>query len=93
MNLAIETEQETDGRWLAEITQISGVLVYGVTRDEAIARVEALALRVLVEDDRRWDESFAKSQDKLVVLSAKVDEDIRAGRIADIGIDELAGKM
>ena len=46
MNLAIDTEQDTDGRWLAEITQIPGVLVYGVTRDEVIARVEALALRV-----------------------------------------------
>ena len=46
MNLAIDTEQDTDGRWLAEITRIPGVLAYGVTRDEAIARVEALALRV-----------------------------------------------
>lgn len=49
MNLAIETEQETDGRWIAEIPQIPGVLAYGVTRAEAIARVEALALRVLAD--------------------------------------------
>ena len=49
MNLAIETEQETDGRWIAEIAQIPGALAYGATRDEAISRVEALALRVLAD--------------------------------------------
>ena len=49
MNLAVETEQESDGRWLAEIPQIPGVMAYGVTRQEAIARAEALALRVLAE--------------------------------------------
>ena len=47
MNLAVETEQETDGRWIAEIPQIPGALAYGVDRREAISRVEALALRVL----------------------------------------------
>ena len=49
MNLPIETEQEDDGRWIAEITTLSGVLVYGQTREEAITRVEALALRVLAD--------------------------------------------
>ena len=49
MNLAVETEQETDGRWIAEIPQIPGALVYGADRREAIARVEALALRILAE--------------------------------------------
>ena len=49
MNLAIETEQETDGRWIAEIAQIPGALAYGATRDEAISRVEALGLRVLAD--------------------------------------------
>jgi len=47
MNFSIEFEQEVDGRWIAEIPQLPGVMVYGVTRDEARARVEALALRVL----------------------------------------------
>ena len=46
MNLAVETEQETDGRWIAEIPQIPGALAYGADRGEAIARVEALALRM-----------------------------------------------
>ena len=49
MNLAVETEQESDGRWLAEIPQIPGVMAYGATRQEAIARAEALALRVFAE--------------------------------------------
>ena len=49
MNLSIEFEQEVDGRWIAEIPQLPGVMVYGVTRDEARARVEALALRVLAD--------------------------------------------
>lgn len=49
MTFAVETEQENDGRWIAEIAQIRGAMAYGVTRDEAIARVEALGLRVLAE--------------------------------------------
>jgi predicted RNase H-like HicB family nuclease len=47
--IAIETEQEVDGRWISEIPALPGVLAYGDTRDEAIARAEALALRVLAE--------------------------------------------
>ena len=49
VNLTIETEQEDDGRWLAEIPALPGVLVYAQTRGEALARVQALALRVLAE--------------------------------------------
>ena len=49
MNLAVETELESDGRWLAEIPRIPGVMAYGTTRQEAIARAEALALRVLAD--------------------------------------------
>ena len=49
MTFTVETEQEDDGRWIAEIAQIPGALAYGATRDEAIARVEALGLRVLAE--------------------------------------------
>ena len=49
MNFSIEYEQEEDGRWLAEVPQLPGVLAYGATPDEAMAKVEALALRVLAE--------------------------------------------
>jgi len=45
----IELELEDDGRWIAEIPTLAGVLCYGATRDEAIAHVQALALRVLAE--------------------------------------------
>jgi predicted RNase H-like HicB family nuclease len=49
MPLPIELEQEVDGRWLAEIPDLPGVLAYGATRDEAGAAARALALRVLAE--------------------------------------------
>lgn len=49
MNLTIEYEQESDGRWIAEISQLPGVMKYGATKEEAITQVEALALRVLAD--------------------------------------------
>jgi len=49
MNLTIECEQEQDGRWLAEVPQLPGVLVYGATAEEAMVKAETLALRVLAE--------------------------------------------
>lgn len=45
----IELDREADGRWIAEVPELPGVLTYGQTRDEAVARVQALALRVLAE--------------------------------------------
>ena len=49
MGLSIEIEQEEDGRWLAEVPELSGVLAYGQTRAEAIDRAKALALRVIAD--------------------------------------------
>jgi len=49
MQFTVETEQEVDGRWLAEILELPGVMKYGRTRREAMAQAEALALRVLAE--------------------------------------------
>ena len=49
MIFTIEFEQEEDGRWIAEIADIPGVLAYGVTPLQAGARAKALALRVLAE--------------------------------------------
>ena len=49
MNLTVETEREEDGRWIAEVPDLAGVLAYGQSRDEAIARAQALALRVLAD--------------------------------------------
>jgi len=45
----VETEQETDGRWLAEVVELPGTLAYGASEDEALARVQALALRVVAD--------------------------------------------
>jgi predicted RNase H-like HicB family nuclease len=47
--MRIEIEREEDGRWLTEIPDLPGVMVYGSTREEALARVKALALRVLAD--------------------------------------------
>jgi predicted RNase H-like HicB family nuclease len=49
MHFTVETEQEVDGRWIAEIVEIPGALKYGPTKEQAIAQAEALALRVLAE--------------------------------------------
>ena len=49
MNFSIEYELEEDGRWIAEVPQLPGVLAYGVTQDEAMSKAEVLALRVLAE--------------------------------------------
>ena len=49
MNYNIEYEREEDGRWIAEVPQLPGVLAYGATADEAMTKAEALALRVLAE--------------------------------------------
>jgi predicted RNase H-like HicB family nuclease len=49
MGLTVEVEQEVDGRWLAEVPELSGVLAYGSTRPEAITRAQALALRVIAD--------------------------------------------
>jgi predicted RNase H-like HicB family nuclease len=49
MPLKVEVEREDDGRWLAEVPELPGVLAYGQTRAEAVGRVEALAFRVLAD--------------------------------------------
>jgi predicted RNase H-like HicB family nuclease len=49
MNYNIEYEREEDGRWIAEVPQLPGVLAYGTTANEAMTKAEALALRVLAE--------------------------------------------
>ena len=49
MTFTVEYELEEDGRWLAEVIELPGVLAYGLTSDEAIAKAQALALRVLAD--------------------------------------------
>jgi predicted RNase H-like HicB family nuclease len=47
--MKIEIEKEEDGRWIAEVFDLPGVLAYGTSREDAIAKVEALALRVIAD--------------------------------------------
>lgn len=49
MTLSIELEREVDGRWIAAVAALPGVLAYGVTETDAVAKVQALALRVLAD--------------------------------------------
>ncbi len=49
MQFTLEIEREEDGRWLAEVPQLAGVLAYGTTASEALSKAEVLALRVLAE--------------------------------------------
>lgn len=49
MQFTLECEREDDGRWLAEVSQLPGVLAYGASANEAMAKAEVLALRVLAE--------------------------------------------
>lgn len=53
MNFTIEQEQESDGRWLAEVMELPGVLAYGATPLEAVSKAEVLALRVIAERERQ----------------------------------------
>jgi predicted RNase H-like HicB family nuclease len=69
MNLAIELEQEDDGRWIAEIDELNGVLVYGETREEAIRKVKTLALRV-VADRLENGESLPQQVESLIFEAA-----------------------
>jgi len=55
----IQHEQEEDGRWIAEVPELPGVLAYGATADEAMAKAEVLALRVLAE---RLEHNETKAQ-------------------------------
>jgi predicted RNase H-like HicB family nuclease len=60
----IETERETDGRWIAEIVDVPGVMAYGATKKEAMASAQALALRVLadrIEQEKEPTESVTVS--------------------------------
>ena len=66
MHLHIEYEQETDGRWLAEVPEIPGVLTYGGSANEAMAKAEILALRALAEQIETGESQPIPIQIKLV---------------------------
>jgi predicted RNase H-like HicB family nuclease len=49
VKMNVEIERETDGRWIAEVPDLPGVMVYAGSREEAISKVKALALRVIAD--------------------------------------------
>ncbi len=49
MELTVEIDRETDGRWIADVTTLPGMMAYGPSREEALAAAQALALRVLAD--------------------------------------------
>ena len=63
----IQHEREEDGRWLAEVPELPGVLAYGDSADEAMAKAQALALRVLAE---RLEHKEAKPQSISIGIAA-----------------------
>jgi predicted RNase H-like HicB family nuclease len=71
MNLTIETETETEieahGRWIAEVPELPGAMAYGATEQEAAAKAEALALRILAD---RLDHNEAKPLDVTIRIQA-----------------------
>jgi predicted RNase H-like HicB family nuclease len=69
MRLTVELERENDGRWIAEVLDLPGTLVYGPSRDEALASAQALALRVLA-DKLEHGEALAELVDISFVLAA-----------------------
>ncbi|HEV7300105.1 MAG TPA: type II toxin-antitoxin system HicB family antitoxin [Tepidisphaeraceae bacterium] len=52
----IDLEREVDGRWIAEVAELPGVLAYGQTREEAVRRVQSLSLRVVAERVRHGED-------------------------------------
>ncbi len=66
--MRIETEREDDGRWIAEVPELPGVMIYGETREDAIKKVEALALRVIA--DRLDHGEGVPELDELFAVSA-----------------------
>jgi len=67
MKLTIETERETDGRWIGEVPEIPGALAYGATEEQAAAKAEALALRILAD---RLDHGECKPVDVTIRVTA-----------------------
>ena len=66
--MKIEIEREDDGRWVAEVPDLSGVMVYGQTRRDAVAKAEALALRVIADRLDHVEAGNSPLQDGRAVL-------------------------
>ena len=78
MKFTIECEQETDGRWLAQVMEISGALVYGSSPEEARGKAQALALRVLAErlEEERTPELGDYTKERSIIFDKMSLKDI-----------------
>lgn len=76
MDFTLELEQEVDGRWLAEIPELPGVMAYGTTPAQAGAKAKALALRVLAE---RMEEESSLPGISNIVFTARTHEHVALG--------------
>lgn len=66
--MRIEIEREDDGRWIAEVSDLPGVMAYGTTRQDTLAKAEALALRIIA--DRIDHGEFIPELDELFTVPA-----------------------
>lgn len=69
MKFQIEFDREEDGRWIAEIASLPGVMVYGKTKQEAVAKVKALALRVLADEVEKEVQHSTKTLELSIACS------------------------
>jgi predicted RNase H-like HicB family nuclease len=67
VNFSIDCEREEDSRWIAEVPELPGVLVYGATADEAMSKAEVLALRVIAD---RLEHGEARPTDISITIPA-----------------------
>ena len=108
MRFTIETEQEEDGRWIAEVLELPGVMKYGGSRAEATAQAEALALRVLAERieageqpaepgeevERLSEEEIERLEDEYDVARAQeVRKAVEEGRMELVSGEELRKEL
>jgi predicted RNase H-like HicB family nuclease len=98
--LTVDIEQETDGRWIGEVPDLPGVMVYGESRDEAVAKAKALAFRVLA-DRLEHGEDIPEIRGVFAVhgwaeWDRQIEQDSRTGRLdklfAKARADHAAGK-
>lgn len=76
MQLSIESEREEDGCWLAEAPQLPGVLAYGASREQALAKAQVLALRVLAERIEHGEEIRPRMLSRLAKRTGLKPEDL-----------------
>jgi len=85
MTFTVEIEREDDGRWVAEVPGLPGAMTYGQSRDEAVARVQALALRVNAGGEQEHEDD-SHDERHSTRIARRVDSSLgMSGQPASIG--------